>query len=468
MEKERNQNKRNRFANTSIIRICKFVHMLLTIAVFWFCLDFYNSRYNSYDVGQTRFLIFVGLYVIALLFSLRTYRAYDFGMTSSGLLIYSQTLADLVADVCFYVIFVVANSKVFNPLPLAGFFFIQVLINVAWSLVVNRVYFRLNAPRKTVVFYCNESELVRLKEIYSRRKNFNIVSSVKYTQNTDWLSNIENMEAVFLADIPTGSRNIILEYCVENGIECYTTPCNGDIIMMGAKHMDMYSVPVFKVSRAVPDIEYAIIKRAGDIFCSLIGIIILSPVMALTALAIRLYDRGPALYKQVRLTRDGKEFEILKFRSMRVNAESDGVARLATDKDDRITPVGRIIRACRLDELPQLFNILKGDMSIVGPRPERPEIAQQYLEELPAFNLRLQVQAGLTGLAQVYGRYNTEPADKLQMDLMYVNNMSILQDFKLIMATVKILFIKDSTSGTAEGQTTAMAKKEQVASEKYD
>ena len=200
-----------------------------------------------------------------------------------------------------------------------------------------------------------------------------------------------------------------------------------------------------------------------DIVLSLIAILIASPFMAITALAIWGYDRGPVLYKQVRLTKDGKPFEIQKFRSMRQDAEKDGVARLASAHDDRITPIGRIIRAIRFDELPQLFNILKGDMSIVGPRPERPEIAEQYRKELPAFDLRLQVKAGLTGYAQVYGRYNTEPQDKLKMDLMYINHASMAEDIKLIFATVRILFMRESTSGVAEGQTTAAVEKEKSA-----
>lgn len=141
---------------------------------------------------------------------------------------------------------------------------------------------------------------------------------------------------------------------------------------------------------------------------------------------------------------------------MRVDAEKDGVARLASENDDRITPVGKFIRACRLDELPQLINILRGDMSIVGPRPERPEIAEQYEKEMPAFSLRLQVKAGLTGFAQVYGKYNTTPYDKLQMDLMYVNKMSVTEDLRLMFATLRILFIPDSTEGIADGTTTAM------------
>lgn len=198
-------------------------------------------------------------------------------------------------------------------------------------------------------------------------------------------------------------------------------------------------------------------KRAIDIVVSLIAAIILSPVFLITAIAIKATDHGPIFYKQVRLTKDGKEFKILKFRSMRVDAEKDGVARLSTgENDNRITSVGKIIRACRVDELPQLFNILKGDLSIVGPRPERPEIASQYYKEMPEFALRLQAKAGLTGYAQVYGKYNTTPYDKLTMDLMYIAHPSIVEDLKIMLSTVKILFLPESTEGVAENQITAM------------
>ena len=178
--------------------------------------------------------------------------------------------------------------------------------------------------------------------------------------------------------------------------------------------------------------------------------------MLVVGIAIKATDGGPAFYKQCRLTKDGKKFDVLKFRSMRVDAEKDGVARLSTgEKDDRITPIGRFIRKCRLDELPQLINIFKGEMTIVGPRPERPEIAAQYEKDLPEFALRLQAKAGLTGYAQVYGKYNTTPYDKLQMDLMYIANPSFAEDLKIMFATIKILFVPDSTEGVAKGQTTA-------------
>ncbi len=457
----KNRKKYNDYSKSIALRICKFVHIIMTILTYSVCLYYYNVQYNERGVGSRRFVIFVVLYAAILCFSLRTYKSYDFGLASVSKLVYSQTLADIIAGGAFYIVFVIANSTVFTPLPLIMLLVVQFVINIIWSLAVNRAYFKFNTPKRTALIYEKEDELLRLKEVYGRTQNFEIVRTVKTDENYDGLTDkISDCEAVFVADISSDIRNEVLKYCIENGMRFYTAPHIGDIMMRGATHLDMFSVPVFYISRAEPKVEYAFIKRAIDIVCSLLGIIILSPVMAVTAILIKVYDKGPAFYKQIRLTRDGKEFEILKFRSMRVNAESDGVARLAGENDDRITPIGKIIRACRIDELPQLFNILKGDMTIVGPRPERPEIAKQYEQELPEFCLRLQVKAGLTGLAQVYGRYNTEPYDKLQMDLMYINQMSFVKDLRLILATIKILFIKDSTQGTAEGQTTALAKKE--------
>ena len=179
--------------------------------------------------------------------------------------------------------------------------------------------------------------------------------------------------------------------------------------------------------------------------------------MLITAVAVKFTDGGPVFYKQKRLTKNGREFYVLKFRSMRTDAEKDGVARLSTgEADPRITPVGHLIRKLRIDELPQLFNILGGSMSIVGPRPERPEIAAQYEKELPEFGLRLQAKAGLTGYAQVYGKYNTTPYNKLQMDLMYIANPSFFEDLRIIFATIKILFLSESTEGVAEGMKTAI------------
>ena len=242
-------------------------------------------------------------------------------------------------------------------------------------------------------------------------------------------------------------------------------PRVGDVLMSSAKQMHMFNLPILRVSRYSPNPLYLLIKRCFDIVVSIVGLVVLSPVFIVTAIAIKCSDKGPVFYKQLRLTKNGKKFYIHKFRSMRVDAEKDGIARLSTgEQDDRVTPVGRFIRKCRIDELPQLIDILSGNLSVVGPRPERPEIAEQYMKEMPEFQLRLQAKAGLTGYAQVYGKYNTTPYDKLQMDLMYIANPNVVEDIRICFATIKILFAPESTEGIAEGQTTAVESEPQKSS----
>ena len=300
--------------------------------------------------------------------------------------------------------------------------------------------------------------LKQLIEEYDLSEKYDVQMTISVVDCLKDLSILNNVKTVFLSGIHSHDRNIILKYCVSYGIDVFVIPRVGDVIMSGAYHMHMFHLPMLRVGRYMANPEYLFVKRAMDIILSMAALIITSPIFVVTAIAIK-SDGGPAFYKQVRLTKDGKTFEILKFRSMKVDAEKDGVARLSTgDKDDRITPVGHIIRKLRIDELPQLINILKGDLSICGPRPERPEIAAQYCEEMPEFALRLQAKAGLTGYAQVYGKYNTTPYDKLQMDLMYIAHPSIVEDLKIILATVKILFIPESTEGIAEGAITAMSR----------
>ena len=296
----------------------------------------------------------------------------------------------------------------------------------------------------------------KLNEIVSFENRFDVQKKMKSPGTIyEILPKLNDYQAVIVSGIEATLRNGIVKACIDKDIDCYFIPHTGDVIIAGAKHLQSFSIPIMSARRAVLRPEYAFAKRTLDALLAALGLVIASPVMLITAIAIKAYDNGPVIYRQVRLTKDGKPFEILKFRSMRVDAEKDGVARLAADQDSRITTVGRIIRTVHFDELPQLWNILRGDMSIVGPRPERPEIAAQYEQEMPAFSLRLQVKAGLTGTAQVYGRYNTEPRDKLKMDLMYINNMSLGEDLKLIFATVKIMFMKERTAGVQLGQVTA-------------
>ena len=220
-----------------------------------------------------------------------------------------------------------------------------------------------------------------------------------------------------------------------------------DLILSGAEMMHFFDTPLFLIRGEALSIDQRFVKRVMDIVLAVILLLVLWPFMLLTALAIYLYDRGPVLYKQTRCSLYGKEFSIYKFRSMITDAEKDGVARLAGKSDDRITPVGKWIRKTRLDELPQLLNVLRGDMSFVGPRPERPELVREYEKDLPEFDYRMHVKAGLTGYAQIYGKYNTVPYDKLKLDLYYVEHYSLWQDIQLLILTTKIVFSPDSTEG---------------------
>lgn len=183
--------------------------------------------------------------------------------------------------------------------------------------------------------------------------------------------------------------------------------------------------------------KYIVIKRASDIVMSLAGLVLLLPLLVVTAAAVKLYDGGDILYSQIRLTQDGKRFRIYKFRSMKMDAEKAGGARLAALDDERITPIGKVIRDRHIDELPQLFNVLKGEMSMVGPRPERPEIMEMYIKELPEFKQRLRVKAGLTGAAQIYGTYYSTPYEKLRMDMKYLEKTSLIEDLGILFATAR-------------------------------
>ena len=223
-----------------------------------------------------------------------------------------------------------------------------------------------------------------------------------------------------------------------------------DIIIRGADDIRLFDTPLLLCRNYGLDFEQRFIKRIFDIVFSLAALVPAAPFMLISALAIKLYDGGPVLYKQKRLTLDDKEFYVYKFRSMIVDAEKDGRPRLASDEDDRITPVGKVLRKFRIDEFPQLLNILKGDMSVVGPRPERPELAKEYEKQMPEFEFRLKVKAGLTGYAQVTGVYDTSPYDKLKMDLMYIENFSLRLDIQIIMMTLKTMLFPPKTNAETE------------------
>lgn len=452
---------KDQYKRTVLIRGMKLLYVLLMVGCFLICWNlYYAGGFEAIDILAGNVLMGC-LYAGVIVNLMRIYQGFSFEMVCPEELMCSQTLANLVGAGIMYVIASICQLQWITPLPMIGMVILQSGISLGWSVAARKLFKEDLRAKKTVLLYRNQCDLKELDRLHHFKNRFDVQKLVEY-RGQDYRQLLEELagyEAVFAAGIPANIRNSVVKYCVECGVQGYFVPHIGDIIMAGAEYIPAFSVPMMKVQRTVLKPEYRFLKRGMDITLSLIAIILSSPFMLVTAIAIKAYDRGPVIYRQVRLTENGREFAILKFRSMKVNAEKDGIARLASANDDRITPVGKFIRAFRLDELPQLFNILNGDMSIVGPRPERPEIAAQYEKELPAFAMRLQVKAGLTGLAQVYGRYNTEPYNKLQMDLMYINNASILQDIKLMLATVKVLFVKESTEGVDAGQITAEKEK---------
>ena len=447
----------NGVRHTLALRLVKLVNVLLMTLPFVGCWYLYYADHITAPFFRRGNWAMVLLFVVLYFCFARVYDAFYISIYRISEIVYSQGLSLVMTDgVVFLVIWLLTRTFP-NPLPGLAALAVQLLLSVAWSVLAHKWYFAVNPPVPSVVVYDTRVGLESLIRQYGLHKKFDVSRTYQVEDCLADLSVLDDVGAVFLSGIHSHDRNILLKYCVDHGITVYVLPRIGDVIMSGAKQLHMFHLPVLRVDRYNPGPEYLFIKRAGDILVSASMLIVLSPIMLGVAIAIKANDHGPVLYKQSRMTKNGKEFNVLKFRSMRVDAEKDGVARLSTGtKDDRVTPVGRFIRATRIDELPQLINILKGDLSLVGPRPERKAIADEYVKAMPEFNLRLQAKAGLTGYAQVYGKYNTTPYDKLQMDLMYIAHPSIVEDIRILFATIKVIFTPESTDGIAEGQTTAM------------
>ena len=397
--------------------------------------------------------VIAGLYLVLLLFFITLYEGFRLGNLEKGKIIYSQTLSVVFVNFITYIqISLLAyhfpKVWIFCALTISEFIVIVILMN-CYHLLHKKIF----PPREILFVYGNKSVLSLLGKLRKRSDRYKIGQVISVEVGVEKIiEEAEKAQGIILADIPSTMRNLIVKECFERSIRVYLTPKISDILVRGADEMHTFDTPLILVRNSGLTFEQQFAKRCLDVVVSLVMLIFASPIMLVTAMLIKAYDGGTALYKQKRLTLDGKEFFIYKFRSMRMDAEKDGVARLAAENDNRITPIGKIIRMTRIDELPQLINVLKGEMSLVGPRPERPEIASEYENWLPQFRSRLKVKAGLTGYAQIYGKYNTTPYDKLKLDLIYIQNYSFLLDMKLLLLTAKILFMKESTEGVSESE----------------
>ena len=367
-----------------------------------------------------------------------------------GNLIYSQILAVVFTNIITYFQISVQDKKFTTPLPLAVNLVGAVIIILVWTMTFLWLYRGMFPPRKLLLISGDHSDYHLIEKMNAREDKYIISQIISYREGPERVkAEIAKYDSVIVGDIPAHERNYIIKYCFGQNIRTYSVPKISDILLRSSVELNLFDSPLL-LSRNNQglQIEQAVMKRIIDVIGSLVGIVITIPIFLIVAICIKMTDGGSVIYKQTRLTKNGKEFEIYKFRTMVQNAEADGKARLASEGDPRILPIGRVLRATRLDELPQIYNILKGDMSIVGPRPERPELEKEISE----FSFRLQVKAGLTGYAQVYGKYNTTPYDKLKLDLTYIRNYSVLEDLKLIIMTPKIMLMKESTEGVKEEQ----------------
>ena len=428
---------------------------LLNTAAFAVCWYAYYEKwlYLTFE-GYGDYMV-IGFFCALYTVFVHLYGGFDLLTSRVSELIYSHVISlAMTGFFMFVVLWMLIRAYVPHILPLLLCLAVCAAFSALWSLIASRLTDKIVPAKKTVLVYDNKEAYKNGVQIAKTQRNrLEMVGEAEASRPMAVLEaqlRDTGAEAVLLCGIASSRRNDILKYCIDHDILAYVRPNIGDLLISNGQNLRMNHLPVLLCQRAAPSVFYLGFKRLMDILISGAALILTSPFMMATAIAIKAYDGGPVMFTQKRMTLNRKEFVIHKFRSMKVDADKGGKGIVTMQNDDRITPVGKFIRACRLDELPQLYDIFIGNMTIVGPRPERLETIELYEKDMPEFGLRLQVKAGLTGYAQVYGKANTSPYDKLQMDLMYIGEQGVLTDLKIILATIKILFMPESTEGFAE------------------
>ena len=423
--------------------------------------------FNWYaDAGLDYFFrgnyVVIGLYALISFFFMKAFGCFQIGKVKTGETIFTQILSTLCVNAVTHLQLCLIGvwRLTENLAPILYMTAADIVLVILWALFVTWVFAKLYPPRAILMIYGEREAVNLLRKMKIREDKYDVRESVSC--NVDWdilTAKIDQYGAVLMADISSDIRNKILKYCFNNHIRCYAVPKISDIMIMSAEKIQISDTALLLFRNQGLSAGQRCIKRIFDIVVGVIAVIIASPVMLVIGIAIKVYDGGPVFFIQDRLTRNGEVFRIYKFRSMRVQG-ADEKKSITKKNDDRITPVGHVIRKLHLDELPQVFNIIKGDMSFVGPRPEWTATTDLYSQHLPEFLFRLKVKAGLTGYAQVYGKYNTTPYDKLMLDLTYIEKYSFWLDIKLMLLTVKTLFQKENTEGVEAWQTSAQIEDE--------
>lgn len=431
----------------------KTVLLILKLALYIVllgCFLWLLSKENKAVLIPSRTMgITISSYVVVGLLFISAYGKYDIGRRKSKPIIYSLSLAAICTDIVVYVQLMIMNTITpnvsairFTSIPILFLIMLlQILIIVFFTYSGNALYFYINDPEKCCIIASSQQAVNEIaRGIMKFKKQYAIKYVVDYRRH-DLYQYLELVDTIFVFDVPIESRGKLIDYCYENMKNIYFNPEIHDIVETNAEYYLLDDISLINANVKSLSIEQKIMKRVLDLFLVMVVGILSSPIWIVSAIMIKSYDGGKILFKQKRATLNGKEFEVYKFRTMRENVEN----RSVTKDDDRITPPGKILRKIRVDELPQLLNILKGEMSFVGPRPEMLENVNAYTEELPEFKYRLRAKAGLTGYAQIAGKYNTSPKDKLMLDMMYIENYSILKDIQLLFQTAIVLLKADST-----------------------
>lgn len=453
------------FRRTLMFLLSLSILVSLTAAFGYIWTHYLNAGVNWAFFKQGNSLLITFYFLLQYLLS-RIYGALKIDLNKVSDIVYSQGITTALVDFLMYFIMSLVARSMLRITPILILYLIQMGIIIIWAYISSFVYKQLYPPHKLIIIYSSHSATNLLIKMAVRDDQFHICESASIDQGYEHIKErILDYDGAIICDISGSLRNDILKYCYENDKRTYVIPKVSDIIIRSGENIHLFDTPLLLCRNTGITVDQRFFKRLLDILVALLGLVVTGWLMVITAIFIKAYDGGPVFFRQKRVTKDGKVFEIIKFRSMIVDAEKDGKARPAVTDDERITPVGRVIRATRFDEMPQIFNVLKGDMSIVGPRPERVEHVEKYTKEFPEFKFRQKVKAGLTGYAQIYGKYNTTAYDKLKLDLFYIENYSIRTDIRLIFQTVKVLFQKESTEGFDKQDKT---KKLKASKEKED
>lgn len=438
---------------STILFIMKLLLFCACAGVFFLI---FGSKFYFMLIPTRTSFITLGVFTLVYMMMSIIYGGFDIGKRKSKPIIYSFVLSVFFTDIaahffmCIMNITVVHNGKfVYDyPLLLLLTYIIQIFIIVVFTYGGNYLYFSANKPHDSIIITRKGEQIDSIiSKIGRYKKQYNITETV-FINDPDILKKIDKADSIFFYNLSVPERNAFVEYCYHCKKDIYYSVELSDIVSLGSHRVyfddkSMVYAPVKGLT-----FEQRVIKRIMDLVIAGFGLIITSPIFLITALCIKLEDGGPVFYKQERATYAGKIFNVIKFRSMKV--EDGSIHKSVTKNDDRITRTGRIIRKFRIDELPQLINVIKSDMSIVGPRPEMVENVEKYTKELPEFAYRQRAKAGLTGMAQIYGKYNTSPKDKLIFDLTYINEYSVWLDIKLIFRTLLVLLTPDKSTEAFE------------------